>query len=223
MYALPFWQGRVAVAGHTASLRSFTEQNPALYRYLDESMMPLNLGVAFAKEILDLCGGTISAASTQGKGSTFTVRFPLAVDTAQAALPPADRVADSIEGVRILIAEDNEINMEIAHYMLETRDAIITEAHNGREAVDLFAAAAPNSYDVILIDIMMPEMDGLEATRAIRAMSRPDAKTVPIFAMTASAFVEDINQSIAAGMNEHLSKPLNIDDIIKTICKYTHP
>lgn len=107
--------------------------------------------------------------------------------------------------------------------MLETRGAIITEAHNGREAVDLFAAAAPNNYDVILIDIMMPEMDGLEATRAIRAMSRPDAKTVPIFAMTANAFVEDINQSIAAGMNEHLSKPLNIDDIIKTICKYTHP
>lgn len=181
------------------------------------------LGLAIAKEILDLCGGTISAASTQGKGSAFTVRLPLAVDTAQAALPPADRIADSIEGVRILIAEDNEINMEIAHYMLETRDAIITEAHNGREAVDLFAAAAPNSYDVILIDIMMPEMDGLEATRAIRAMSRPDAKTVPIFAMTANAFVEDINQSIAAGMNEHLSKPLNIDDIIKTICKYTHP
>ena len=178
------------MAGHTAFLRSFTEQNPALYRYLDESMMPLNLGVAFAKEILDLCGGTISAASTQGKGSTFTVRLPLAVDTAQAALPPADRVADSIEGVRILIAEDNEINMEIAHYMLETRGAIITEAHNGREAVDLFAAAAPNSYDVILMDIMMPEMDGLEATRAIRAMSRPDAKTVPFFAMTANAFVE---------------------------------
>ena len=111
MYALPFWQGRVGVAGHTAFLRSFTEQNPALYRYLDESMMPLNLGVAFAKEILDLCGGTISAASTQGKGSIFTVRLPLAVDTAQAALPPADRAADSIEGVRILIAEDNEINM----------------------------------------------------------------------------------------------------------------
>ena len=177
------------------------------------------LGLPIAKEILDLCGGTISAASEKGKGSTFTVRVPLALDKTQAARLPA--AADSIEDVRIMVVEDNEINMEIAHYMLESRGAVITEAHNGREAVDLFAAALPDSYDIILMDIMMPEMDGLEATRTIRAMHRADAKTVPIFAMTANAFVDDINLSRAAGMNEHLAKPLNIDEVIKRICKYT--
>ena len=147
------------------------------------------------------------------------MRVPLALDKTQAARLPA--AADSIEDVRIMVVEDNEINMEIAHYMLESRGAVITEAHNGREAVDLFAAAVPDSYDIILMDIMMPEMDGLEATRTIRAMHRADAKTVPIFAMTANAFVDDINLSRAAGMNEHLAKPLNIDEVIKRICKYT--
>lgn len=179
------------------------------------------LGLPIAKEILDLCGGTIEVASEKDKGSTFTVRVPLELDETAAPQQGTDSAPDSIEGVRILIAEDNEINMEIAHCMLESRGAVITEARNGREAVEQFEAAAPNSYDVILMDIMMPEMDGLEAARAIRAMPRPDAKEIPIFAMTANAFVDDINLSISAGMNEHLAKPLDLDKVICCICKYT--
>ena len=110
--------------------------------------------------------------------------------------------------------------MEIARFMLEKNGAVITEAWNGQEAVDIFAASKPNSFDIILMDIMMPIMDGLTASRGIRSLDREDAKKIPIFAMTANAFQEDIRQSRDSGMNEHFSKPLNEHELLSTICRY---
>lgn len=126
----------------------------------------------------------------------------------------------SVEGTRILLVEDNEINMQIARELLEAYGAVITEAHNGKEAVEIFEMSKEEEFDVILMDIMMPEMDGLDATRYIRGMKRQDAIDIPIFAMTANAFIEDVNRSKEAGMNEHFSKPLNMEDVIRTICRY---
>lgn len=182
-------------------------------------LMGTGLGLPIAKEILDRMDGTISVQSRQGEGSIFTVKLPLKIDTA-ANLPQPEHDQQTLDGVRILVVEDNDINMEVARYMLESRGAQVTEARNGREALDVFSTAAPGSLDVILMDIMMPEMDGLEATRRIRAMPRADAQTIPIFAMTANAFVDDINMSRAAGMNEHLAKPLNMDEVTAAICRY---
>ena len=176
------------------------------------------LGLSIVKEILDKRSGTISVVSTQGHGSTFTVTLPLKVDPSFAV--PVPEVTGSIAGTRVLLVEDNEINMEIAHYLLEDKGAIITEAHNGREALDAFVNAAPGTFDVILMDIMMPEMDGLEATKRIRTLHRQDAATIPIFAMTANSFLDDIHHYRLAGMNEHLPKPLNPEQLIATIYRY---
>ena len=176
------------------------------------------LGLSIVKEILDKRGGTISVVSTQGHGSTFTVTLPLKVDPSFTV--PEQEVTGSIAGTKVLLVEDNEINMEIAHYLLEDKGAIITEAHNGREALDAFANAEPGTFDVILMDIMMPEMDGLEATKRIRALHRQDAATIPIFAMTANSFLDDIHHYRLAGMNEHLPKPLNPEQLIATIYRY---
>lgn len=126
----------------------------------------------------------------------------------------------SIEGLHVLLVEDNEINMEIARCLLEEKGAVITEAHNGKEAVQIFDAAKEKEFDVILMDIMMPEMNGLEATKRIRDLEREDAKHIPIFAMTANAFAEDIKKCREAGMNEHFAKPLNMKEMIETIYRY---
>ena len=120
----------------------------------------------------------------------------------------------------MLLVEDNDLNMEIAQFVLESSGAVVTKAWNGREAVDAFAASAPGSFDVILMDVMMPVMGGLEAARTIRAMQRPDAALVPIFAMTANAFQDDIRRSRAAGMNEHLTKPLDAKEFLAAIARY---
>ena len=118
------------------------------------------------------------------------------------------------------LVEDNALNMEIAQFLLETAGAVVTRAWNGREAVDAFAASEPGSFDVILMDVMMSVMDGLEASRTIRAMARPDAGAVPIFAMTANAFYDDIRRSREAGMNEHLTKPLEVQALLAAIARY---
>lgn len=128
--------------------------------------------------------------------------------------------AGSIAGVRILVVEDNELNMEIAEYMFTERGAVVEKAADGKKALEMFAASEEGYYDVIMMDIMMPEMDGLEATRRIRRMDRKDAETVPIFAMSANAFDDDVARSRAAGMNEHLSKPLPFEKAAAVIAQY---
>lgn len=128
--------------------------------------------------------------------------------------------AGSIAGVRILVVEDNELNMEIAEYMFTERGAVVEKAADGKKALEMFAASEEGYYDVIMMDIMMPEMDGLEATRRIQRMDRKDAETVPIFAMSANAFDDDVARSRAAGMNEHLSKPLSFEKAAAVIAQY---
>lgn len=179
------------------------------------------LGLAIAKKTVDLMGGTISFVSTEGKGTVFTVILPLQIDHAYEEKKSEERKeAESLQGIRILLAEDNEINREIADYMLTEKGAVVTDAQDGRQAVELFQNAKAGDFDVILMDIMMPVMNGLEAARAIRAMDRPDAKTIPIIAVTANAFSDDIAATKASGMNEHLSKPLNFAEVSSVIHKY---
>ena len=176
------------------------------------------LGLSVTKEIVEQRGGTISFTSE--KGTTFVVTIPFMIDQAVVDSCRESGRDHSIAGIRILLVEDNELNMEIAHCLLEEKGAVITEAYNGKKAVELFEKSAPGTFDIILMDIMMPEMDGMEATRKIREMDREDAKKIPIFAMTANAFIDDISQSHAAGMNEHLTKPLNMEDVVALIYQY---
>ena len=179
------------------------------------------LGMSIARSLVEEMGGTIAFESEQGAGSIFYITLPFAVDK---NTPVAEKKKEhentvSIQGMPILVAEDNELNMEIAQFVLESAGAVVTKATNGREAVDIFAASRPGDFQVILMDIMMPEMNGLEAARCIRAMEREDAKTIPIIAMTANAFVEDRQAAFEAGMTEHLAKPLEAATLIETISR----
>lgn len=179
------------------------------------------LGLSIAKELVEQMGGTISFTSEEGVGTTFTIefRFLLAPETEKEDNSKDNTVQD-LQGTRVLLVEDNELNMEIAEFFLTSHGLVVTKAWNGQEAVDAFAQAKPGAFDIIFMDIMMPGMNGLEATEQIRAMHRPDAETIPIIAMTANAFADDIQQSKEAGMSEHLSKPLDEQKMFAMIRKY---
>ena len=184
------------------------------------------LGMAITKSIVDLMGGTIHVESASGKGSRFEVvlEFPIdaeadKVQTAS-ALPEEDEAVSPLSGMKFLCAEDNAINAEILEMLLETKGASCTICSNGQEIVDAFASVKPGEYDMILMDVQMPVMDGLEATRRIRNGENPLGRIIPILAMTANAFLEDMQKSKEAGMDEHLSKPVDIAALEQTVKRF---
>ena len=175
------------------------------------------LGMAITKQLIDLMQGTIEIQSELGKGSRFTVTIPFPINGEEEAAELLSATDTDLTGVKLLLVEDNALNMEIATELLEDAGAEITQAENGLQAVNLFRDNQPGTFDVILMDVMMPVMNGLEAAKAIRALDREDAKRIPILAMTANAFDSDIKATREAGMNAHLSKPIRIDEVIETI------
>ena len=182
------------------------------------------LGMAIVKKYVDMMGGTISVQSKKHEGTTFTVDIPLEITDKECNKSDtgfSEKV--NLTGVKVLLAEDNELNSEITTVQLEEFGMNVERAVDGKNAVEIFRNHPEGTFDVILMDIMMPEMNGYEAAKAIRAMNdRPDGKNIPIIAMTANSFAEDVQASLDAGMNAHLSKPIVIDEVIKTILRYVY-
>lgn len=178
------------------------------------------LGAPIAKQLVELMGGTMSFTSVLGQGTTFTIRLPFE-KCKRSEIPQAVRAdggdGDALQGLRVLLVEDNDLNAEIAQFTLSRAGAVVTHAKDGESAVEAFAASAPHEYDVVLMDIMMPGIDGLEATRQIRAVDREDAATTPIIAVSANAFADDRRLSREAGMDAHLSKPVSSQELVEAL------
>ena len=178
------------------------------------------LGMAISRKLVEKMGGTITFESERGAGTTFVIRVPFKIDLdADKREEQEDVSENSIKGLHILLAEDNELNMEIAEFVLRNEGADVTKAWDGQEAVELFRNSEPGEFDVILMDIMMPVMNGYEAAKMIRSLDREDAKKIPIIAMTANAFTEDRIRAKEAGMDEHVAKPVDVELLVKVIHK----
>ena len=178
------------------------------------------LGMPISKKLIEKMGGTITFESAEGIGTTFVIRVPFKIDLdADKREEQKDVSENSIKGLHILLAEDNELNMEIAEFVLQNEGADVTKAWNGQEDVELFRNSKPGEFNVILMDIMMPVMNGYEATKMIRSLDREDAKEIPIIAMTANAFTEDRIRAKEAGMDEHVAKPVDVELLVKVIHK----
>lgn len=180
------------------------------------------LGMAITKKYVDMMGGSIAVESKKGVGATFTVEIPLELPEQVIPSEQKQHLHRDLTGIHVLIAEDNDLNAELATIMLEDAGMIVTRASDGKEVVDLFKNNPRGTYDLILMDIMMPNMDGHQAAKAIRALGieRSDAVTIPIIALSANAFIDDIQESLDSGMNDHISKPINMEELIDTITKY---
>lgn len=176
------------------------------------------LGMPITKKLVEKMGGTISFESKEGIGTTFLIRIPFRIDTDRKDRTEAEEKTEtSIQGLHVLLTEDNELNMEIAEFVLQNEGAVVTKAWNGQKAVDIFRKSRPGEFDAILMDIMMPVMNGYEAAKMIRSLDREDAKVIPIIAMTANAFTEDKMRAKEAGMDEHIAKPVDGKLLVKVI------
>ena len=176
------------------------------------------LGMPITKKLVEKMGGTISFESKEGTGTTFVIRIPFRIDTDRKdRTETEEKTETSIQGLHVLLTEDNELNMEIAEFVLQNEGAVVTKAWNGQKAVDIFRKNRPGEFDVILMDIMMPVMNGYEAAKMIRSLDREDAKVIPIIAMTANAFIEDRMRAKEAGMDEHIAKPVDRKLLVKVI------
>ena len=180
----------------------------------------IGLGMAIVKRLIDEMNGTIQVTSQEGKGSTFVVVLPFKIAEKEKVVQPETATGEtSIRGLHILLAEDNELNAEIAARLLNDEGATVQVVRDGQQAIDAFASRPQGTYDAILMDIMMPKIDGYTATRVIRSTNRQDAKAIPIIAMTAHVFDEDVKQCLEAGMNAHLPKPLQMEKVVSTIAR----
>ncbi len=180
------------------------------------------LGMPIAKSLVEQMGGSLEVTSELGRGTRFIITVPFDVADEAAVRPlPQPSTAQALDGVHVLLVEDNELNREIAETVLNDRGARVTSAVNGAEAVEVFEGSAPGEFDVILMDVMMPVLNGYDATKRIRELSRPDAREVPIIAMTANAFAEDVQRALESGMNAHIAKPLDMRSLVSTIVEFT--
>ena len=180
------------------------------------------LGLSIVKDIVTKMGGTIDLKSKENVGTTIRIVIPFQLDKNHEQTRDASEVPETLDltGMRALLVEDNEINMEIARIMLEDLGLSVVCADNGRAAVDAFGESKPYAFDFVFMDVMMPVMDGLSATRAIREMRRVDAGSVPIIAMTANAFAEDKQACLDAGMNDHIGKPVEPSEVVKVVASF---
>ena len=187
---------------------------------LGDSSVGTGLGLPIVKSLVEIMGGTISVTSEQGVGTEFVVELYVKEAQPEAANPKTEQKGEGLEGMRILLVEDNELNTYVARIVLENAGCLVDTAGNGQEALDRFAASQMDYYDAILMDVRMPVMDGIEATRQIRSLKRSDAAEIPIIAMTADAFAEEKKRTLEAGMNCHLSKPIDPQQLYSALSEY---